>query len=246
MTLGQRIQQGRKAAGWSQEDLAEMLSVSRQAVSKWENDSGYPDMEKMIRLSQMYQVSLDYLVGNAEEPACKSTAARGWYISGELAEGFLVYQSSRFIKIGICFLLICAFGMFSYLRPIGYAIGTFSVIAAVILIVSLALSDNPYKKIWTEPLVMDAEILKRLKVRFSENKRKYSLMLLSGVFVFLVGFLLLPDFYWAVPEDIRYIWYMSGDAVQAVGGCLAIYAWGVLRAYRVLTLNEEYWRKKHK
>ena len=63
MTLGQRIQKGRKEAGLSQEELAEQLGVSRQAVSRWENDNGYPEMEKIIRLSQIYQVSLDYLVG---------------------------------------------------------------------------------------------------------------------------------------------------------------------------------------
>ena len=57
MTLGQRIQKGRKEAGLSQEELAEQLGVSRQAVSRWENDNGYPEMEKIIRLSQIYQVS---------------------------------------------------------------------------------------------------------------------------------------------------------------------------------------------
>jgi len=49
MTLGQRLQKARKESGLSQEELAEQLGVSRQAVSKWENDSGYPEMEKMIR-----------------------------------------------------------------------------------------------------------------------------------------------------------------------------------------------------
>lgn len=67
MTLGQRIQKGRKEAGLSQEELAEQLGVSRQAVSRWENDNGYPEIEKIIRLSQIYQVSLDYLVGNEQE-----------------------------------------------------------------------------------------------------------------------------------------------------------------------------------
>ena len=75
MTLGQRIQKGRKEAGLSQEELAEQLGVSRQAVSRWENDNGYPEMEKIIRLSQIYQVSLDYLVGNEQEKSRKSVGA---------------------------------------------------------------------------------------------------------------------------------------------------------------------------
>ena len=91
MTLGQRLQKARKESGLSQEELAEQLGVSRQAVSKWENDSGYPEMEKMIRLSQIYQVSLDYLVGNGQEQehANEENAAAGWYVSLELASSYL-------------------------------------------------------------------------------------------------------------------------------------------------------------
>ena len=89
MTLGQRIQKGRKEAGLSQEELAEQLGVSRQAVSRWENDNGYPEMEKIIRLSQIYQVSLDYLVGNEQEKPGEDISEKGWYVSNELAESFL-------------------------------------------------------------------------------------------------------------------------------------------------------------
>lgn len=71
-------------------------------------------------------------------------------------------------------------------------------------------------------------------------------MILGGAFVFLIGFLFLPDFYWTVPEDLQYIWYALGDAVQGIGGCFAIYTWGIWRAYRLLTMNEEYWRRKKK
>ena len=77
MTLGQRIQKGRKEAGLSQEELAEQLGVSRQAVSRWENDNGYPEMEKIIRLSQIYQVSLDYLVGNEQEKSGEDISEKG-------------------------------------------------------------------------------------------------------------------------------------------------------------------------
>lgn len=210
MTLGERIQRGRKEAGLSQEELAEFLGVSRQAVSKWENDSGYPEMEKMIRLSQIYQVSLDYLVGNEHGLSDEVPETKGWYISHELAENFLTFQSRKFKKAGIL------------------------------------LSDNPYKKVWAEPLVFDMAVLKRVRVEFAENKRKYRGMMLGGLFVFLAGFLFLPDFYWMVPENMENILYASGEALQGIGGCFAIYGWGKWRAYNVLTRNEEYWRKKKK
>lgn len=249
MTLGKRIQKGRKEAGLSQEELAELLGVSRQAVSKWENDNGYPEMEKIVRLGQIYQVSLDYLVGNKQDSSVEDVTSKGWYVSNELAESFLTYQRTKFMKIGICFLLACISSVFSYMNmynKVGGVISTFIIIIAIILIISIGVSDNPYKKIWAESLVFDVEVLKRLRVEFADNKKRYKVMILGGAFVFLIGFLLLPEFYWLVSEDLQYIWYAFGDAIQGIGGYFAIYAWGAWRAYRVLTMNEEYWRKKKK
>lgn len=52
----------RKKAGWSQEELAEQMNVSRQSVSKWEGAQAVPDLNKMIRLSKLFGVSTDYLL----------------------------------------------------------------------------------------------------------------------------------------------------------------------------------------
>ena len=52
----------RKKAGWSQEELAHQMDVTRQSVSKWEGAQSIPDLDKMIRLSELFGVSLDYLL----------------------------------------------------------------------------------------------------------------------------------------------------------------------------------------
>ena len=62
MTLGQKIQQLRKAGGISQEQLAEQLNVSRQAVSKWELDDAVPELSKVIMLSDLFAISTDELL----------------------------------------------------------------------------------------------------------------------------------------------------------------------------------------
>ena len=54
MSFGEKLQQLRKEKGLSQEDLAYQLNVSRQAVSKWESQNGYPEMEKMILISELF------------------------------------------------------------------------------------------------------------------------------------------------------------------------------------------------
>ena len=61
MSVGERITQLRKEQNISQVQLADMLSVSRQAVSKWENDLSVPDSSKMIRLAEVLDTDIEYL-----------------------------------------------------------------------------------------------------------------------------------------------------------------------------------------
>ena len=69
MTLGQRISQHRKHLGLSQETLGERLGVSRQAVSKWETDAATPDMENLLALARIFQISVAELTETPEEKA---------------------------------------------------------------------------------------------------------------------------------------------------------------------------------
>ena len=70
MTLGERIAYYRGKMGLSQGELAEKLGVSRQAVSKWETDAGLPDLDRLIALSGLFDITLDELVkGAAPSPA---------------------------------------------------------------------------------------------------------------------------------------------------------------------------------
>lgn len=62
MTLGQRIQNLRKSNNLSQEDLAIKIKVSRQAVSKWEGDLSRPDIDNIIKMSEIFDVSTDFLL----------------------------------------------------------------------------------------------------------------------------------------------------------------------------------------
>jgi len=63
MEFREVLQQTRKARGWSQEDLAEKIQVSRQAVSKWETGDAMPDLPKLLALADALELSLDALCG---------------------------------------------------------------------------------------------------------------------------------------------------------------------------------------
>ena len=62
MKLCEKLYKLRRAAGLSQEELAEKLTVSRQAVSKWENGAAQPELSKLVELSRLYGVSVDELL----------------------------------------------------------------------------------------------------------------------------------------------------------------------------------------
>lgn len=83
MTLGDKLAKLRRENNYTQEQLAELLGVSRQAISKWESNTAYPETEKLIRLGRLYGCSMDYLLldevrqepaaGNREEAGQKPT-----------------------------------------------------------------------------------------------------------------------------------------------------------------------------
>ena len=67
MTLGQKIKDLRKKANITQEELAEKIGVSRQIVTKWENDSGLPDIENLKNIASLFNISIDELLNYKKE-----------------------------------------------------------------------------------------------------------------------------------------------------------------------------------
>ena len=62
MTLGEKIVKQRKELNYTQEQLADILGVSRQSISKWESNIAYPETDKLIELGKLFDCSMDYLL----------------------------------------------------------------------------------------------------------------------------------------------------------------------------------------
>ena len=75
MTLGENIVRLRTQRNWSQGDLADALDISRQSVSKWETDVSVPELEKLLKLSELFGVTLDELVRGEDAPQSEPAAA---------------------------------------------------------------------------------------------------------------------------------------------------------------------------
>ena len=97
MILADKIMELRKKKGWSQEDLAEKLDISRQSVSKWESGTSIPEIDKILALSRIFGVSTDYLLKEELEqepvqgvpPAAEDTKQKGRRVSMEEANQFM-------------------------------------------------------------------------------------------------------------------------------------------------------------
>ncbi|AZJ19944.1 helix-turn-helix domain-containing protein [Bacillus wiedmannii] len=116
MSLGQQLKRLRESKGFSQEDVAKKIGVTRQAVYKWENDKSCPDIENLILLSEMYNVTLDELIkGNQNlkekihiDEDFEKENEFGFYIGCGLliVSAFLDYEGMQEILLGIALFMM--------------------------------------------------------------------------------------------------------------------------------------------
>jgi transcriptional regulator with XRE-family HTH domain len=117
MTVGDKILNLRKARGWSQEELAEQVGVTRQAVSRWESNAAKPDTDKIVDICDLFGVSADYLLrdkyaGEGEpQPTSEAPAVPA------KATGVTALQILGILMIISSILVFCALGIMSAINP---------------------------------------------------------------------------------------------------------------------------------
>ncbi|WP_168897670.1 helix-turn-helix domain-containing protein [Bacillus sp. ISTL8] len=125
MSLGEQLKKLRESKGFSQEDVAKKIGVTRQAVYKWENDKSCPDIDNLILLSEMYNVTLDELIKgnqnikekihiNEEDEDFEKENEFGFYIGFDLLimSAFIDYEGIQKMLLGIAlFMMVFYFDM---------------------------------------------------------------------------------------------------------------------------------------
>ena len=125
MKLPDKIIQHRKANGWSQEDFAEKMDVSRQAISRWENGTALPDAQNILQISKLFHVTTDYLLNDDYEsdsdlPAIKTAT--------EETEALFSKKKHQHLVAAICFTIsvFCALmGAVNSTNDIQFALSCF-------------------------------------------------------------------------------------------------------------------------
>ncbi len=193
MTLGQKLRTLLKDNGMTQEDLAERLEVSRQAVGKWVNDKGIPEVGKLVQISNLFGVSTDYLLKEDYEekgyPEEKVVSDSGYYVSQEMLDGYLSYsrQNVKQITGGISlFVLSNVFGCFDDYRIMSFLYWV-TMAAGIIMIVWQFLQIRKYQEIRNEHLTFDDKVFGEFKKQRENRRKKYAVMMIAGVVILLAS-----------------------------------------------------------
>ena len=161
MILADKIIDLRKKNGWSQEELAEQLGVSRQSVSKWESGMSVPDLNKIIAMSELFGVSTDYLLKDAlEAPTPSETEARDAQspartVTAEEANGYMaaVEKHSARIVLGVALCILSPvllillggwgeLGLGGLTETVGCAVGLTALLLTVGVAVALFITNG--------------------------------------------------------------------------------------------------------
>lgn len=206
MILADKIIQLRKKCGWSQEELAEQMNVSRQSISKWEGAQSIPDLDKIVRLAEIFGVSTDYLlkddVAESEIMPDVYEPFAGKKVSPEEANRFMSDKKKSGLRVGIGTAL-CVFSPVTliYLAGIsefynisealaaGIGLGALFLlitIAVVIFILDSNLMED-YKYLKQEEFELGFGVKGIVEERKKRNRTIHTLCNAGGVAMILLG-----------------------------------------------------------
>lgn len=259
----------RKKNGWSQEELAEQLNVTRQSVSKWEGAQSVPDLEKMVRLSKLFGVSTDYLLKDEIEETEYISLAEDKdssfirNVSMEEASAFLQAKEATAKPIAygvflcilspVCLLLL---GAISETKRYGLPENIAGAIGMIVLLVLVAvavavfiLSGNktaPFEYLEKEVFETEYGVNGMVKARREQYKSTYTKSNILGVCLCILS--LIPLFLGVIineDDELILIIMLSFTFLLVAIGVVFIVSSGIIWAsFEKLLQEGDYSRKK--
>ncbi|MCI8693361.1 MAG: helix-turn-helix transcriptional regulator [Lachnospiraceae bacterium] len=264
MILAEKIMVLRKKKGWSQEDLAGKLDVSRQSVSKWESGASVPDIDKILVLSHLFGVSTDYLLKDEMdteelprmEEECGETNAR--VVSMEEAERFMGLAAKLSLPMAagtalcvlspICLILLAGmqeYGKIAISADMAGGVGMTLLLVLVAIgagiLVYISMQMEPYSYMEREKLTLQYGV-KGLAVKKREGFSKtYNMSITVGTVLCILGIVPLMVAAAFSAPDIVYIYCVSLLFVMvAVGVFLFVKAGTIKGSYDKLLQEGDY------
>lgn len=253
MILADKVMALRKKNGWSQEELAEKLNISRQSVSKWESGASIPDIDKIIALSSLFGVSTDYLLKEELEQEQPSEtedvyeAVKERVVSLEEANGFLSLVKKLAGRValgaGLCVLspipLIVMSGLAEYGPKEGHRAvrlsedmaGGFGMVILLVLVAIgvaiLILSDmrtEKYRYLEKEKLALQYGVEGIVRKRKEDFAGRYRFCIVAGVTLCIIGVVPLMTAAAFSAGDLVYI-YCAAVLLSIVAVAVVLFVW---------------------
>ena len=270
MILADKIVSLRKKAGWSQEELAEKLGVTRQSVSKWEGAQSVPDMDKVVTMSRLFGVTTDYLLKDELEEETPCAAADDEEpplrrVTMEQASTYLALRKAAAPKIAVatalCIIspvtLILLSGMSEVQRShisenaaagIGLCVLLGLVAIAVSIFLRTAAQVREFKFLEDEPFETEYGVAGMVRQRQQEYKETHTRLTTVGVVLCVLAAVPLFAAMCLRGSDLLYVAAVCTLLVLVAIGCLALVTSGVYQGATEQLLEEgDYTRpqKKH-
>jgi len=208
MILAEKIVRLRKQVGWSQEELAEKMNISRQSVSKWESTNSIPDLNKIIMLAEIFDVSTDFLLKDENEAFDSSDESKEpgiiqisleqavKYIENKMEVSALVTKG---VMLCVCsvvplffFLAMAETNRLNLTGDIAAAIGIVSILVMVSIGISFFIRTNQYESdisvIDNEAFELAYGVHSVFKEKLKKFRPTYNLRLSFGIFMFIISF----------------------------------------------------------
>lgn len=227
MKFEENLQFLRKRAGMTQEQLAEALDVTRQSVSKWESGAGFPELEKLLRLSELFQIDMDTLLkGDAMQSMAEDV--HGYDAHKELF--------GKMISGGVA-LIIGGFGLMSILEGFGvserlsFVLLMLCIVAAVSGFIIAGLRGEQFEK--AHPYIQPFYSAQELE----GFQRKYPTYIVCGIALCFAAIL-----WWVLLDDVLYEDALSGIGLFFVAGGVGLLIRGGLleEKYNIARYNREH------
>lgn len=213
MLLAEKITELRKKQGWSQEELAQKLDISRQSVSKWESGGAMPDLDKIIKLSSLFGVSTDYLLKDDEETfhdtdnniyedtECETDNVK--HISRSEAERYMntVLGVSKKMAVAISIMIlspICLIQLSGYAEyynkiteEMAGAVGVAVLLAIIAAGVAMCIINvsrlSEFEYIGKEEIKLDNGVADMVKCKSDDNAHSFTVRFATGVVLCILG-----------------------------------------------------------
>lgn len=212
MTLAEKISLLRRQKGWSQEELAEKMDISRQSVSKWESGQSIPDLDKIIKISNIFAVSTDYLLKEEGEEEIYADAGLQSEDTEELSRSISMEEANEFmdltkslsnkmaLAIGlfilspICLLLLggmSEYGIISITEDMaggtGVAVLLILVAIGVSVIVPAGMKLSKYEFLENERISLQYGIKEMVQKRQEESESSFQRNTVTGVTLIIIS-----------------------------------------------------------